>query len=69
MPTETLQLNPFQERLLSIPEDFDVFLGVGAVVVNRMASHTLLCVTLNNTESKRASSISAKATRDSQTLS
>lgn len=29
MPTETLQLNPFQERLLSIPEDFDVFLGGG----------------------------------------
>jgi hypothetical protein len=29
MPTETLQLTPFQERLLSIPEDFDVFLGGG----------------------------------------
>jgi hypothetical protein len=26
---ETLQLNPFQERLLAIPEEFDVFLGGG----------------------------------------
>ena len=29
MATETIQLNPFQERLLAIPEQFDVFLGGG----------------------------------------
>jgi hypothetical protein len=29
MATETMQLNPFQTRLLAIPETFDVFLGGG----------------------------------------
>ncbi len=29
MATETMQLNAFQERLLAIPETFDVFLGGG----------------------------------------
>lgn len=29
MANETIQLNPFQQRLLSVPEEFDVFLGGG----------------------------------------
>jgi hypothetical protein len=29
MPTESIQLNAFQERLLSVPEEFDMFLGGG----------------------------------------
>jgi hypothetical protein len=29
MATEELQMNPFQERLMTVPEEFDLFLGGG----------------------------------------
>ena len=67
MASETIKLNAFQQRLLTVPEEFDVFLGGGRGGGKSYGIAYLILRHVSNTASRHVCFICARATKGSRT--